>query len=195
MAHELQGKKVAFLAADGVEHVELADPWKAIQDAGGQPELISIKAGQIQSMNQDIDKAGTFAVDKTVPDATAADYGALVLPGGTVNPDRLRVNKDAMRFVRDFFAAGKPVGAICHGPWSLVETGIVAGRTLTSFPSLRTDIRNAGGTWVDEEAHTENGLVTSRSPADLPAFCRTIVEEFRAGAPPVQAQQTARVTM
>ncbi|MFL5627769.1 MAG: type 1 glutamine amidotransferase domain-containing protein [Ktedonobacteraceae bacterium] len=181
MANELQGKKIAFLATDGVEQVELVTPWNAVKEAGGQPELISIKSGQIQAMNYDINKGDTFQVDKTVPEASAANYDALVLPGGTVNPDRLRINKDAMQFVRDFFDAGKPVGAICHGPWSLVETGVVAGCTVTSWPSLQTDIRNAGGTWVDVQVHTEKGMVTSRKPDDLPAFCGKIVEEFREG--------------
>jgi protease I len=185
MANELQGKKIAFLATDGVEQVELVTPWNAIKEAGGQPELISIKPGRIQATNGDIHPADTFQVDKTVTEANAANYDALVLPGGTCNPDRLRINKDAMQFVRGFFAANKPVGAICHGPWSLVETGIVAGRTLTSWPSLQTDIRNAGGTWVDEEVHSEKGLVTSRKPDDLPVFCPTIVREFaRASALP-----------
>ncbi len=178
MTNELQGKKIAFLATDGVEQVELVTPWKAVQEAGGQPVLISLKAGKIQATNHDIQPADTFPVDATVPQAKASDYDGLVLPGGTCNPDRLRINKDAMQFVRDFFAANKPVGAICHGPWSLVETGIVAGRTLTSWPSLATDIRNAGGTRVDEEVHVEKGLVTSRKPDDLPAFCRAIVREF-----------------
>src|SRR5438552_16955945 len=179
MANELQGRRIAFLATDGVEQVELVEPWKALKEAGGQPTLISVKSGPIQGVRNDIDKADTFNVDKTVTEASASDYDALVLPGGVVNPDRLRINKDAMQFVHAFFEAGKPVGAICHGPWSLVETGVVAGRTVTSWPSLQTDIRNAGGTWVDEEVHTEQGLVTSRKPADLPAFCRTIVEVFR----------------
>ena len=178
MGNELQGKKIAFLATDGVEQVELVTPWNAIKKAGGHPELVSIKPGQIQATNQDIHPADTFPVDTTVPQAKASDYDALVLPGGTCNPDRLRINSDAMQFVRAFFAANKPVGAICHGPWSLVETGIVAGRTVTSWPSLQTDIRNAGGTWVDEEVHQEKGLVTSRKPDDLPAFCRAIIQEF-----------------
>jgi len=177
MANELQGKKIAFLATDGVEQVELVTPWNAIKEAGGQPELISIQPGQIQAMNNDLHPAERFQVDKTVPQAKASEYHALILPGGTCNPDRLRINTDAMQFVREFFEANKPVGAICHGPWSLVETGIVAGRTVTSWPSLRTDIRNAGGTWVDEEVHREKGLVTSRKPDDLPAFCRAIIQE------------------
>jgi protease I len=180
MVNELQGKRIAFLATDGVERVELAVPWNAVKEAGGQPELVSIKTGQIQSMNFDIDKADTFTVDKTVSEVSAAQYDGLVLPGGTINPDRLRINQQAMQFVRSFFEAGKPVGAICHGPWSLVETGVVKGRTVTSWPSLRTDIRNTGGTLVDEEVHIEGKLVTSRKPDDLPAFCRAIVKEFSA---------------
>src|SRR2546423_4488721 len=189
MANELQGKRIAFLATDGVEQVELVEPWKAVKEAGGQPELISVKSGRIQGVRNDIDKADTFDVDKTVFEASASDYDALVLPGGVVNPDRLRINKDAMQFVRDFFAAGKPVGAICHGPWSLVETGVVAGRTVTSWPSLQTHIRNARGTRGDEEVHTEQGLVTSRKPPDLPAFCRPIVEGFPEGTHPAPGPQ------
>lgn len=192
MANELQGKKIAFLATDGVEQVELEKPWNAVKEAGGQPKLLSIKSGQIQSMNFDINKGATFTVDQLVSQANISDYDALVLPGGTTNPDRLRINNEAMQFVRDFFQTGKPVGAICHGPWSLVETGVVKGRTITSWPSLKTDIRNAGGRWVDEEVQVENGLVTSRKPDDLPAFCRQIVEEFRQGGrgtrPPMTEQ-------
>ncbi len=150
------------------------------------PDLVVLDVMML--VNDDIHPVETFTVDRTVPAAKAAEYDALVLPGGAVNPDRLRVNKDAMQFVRDFFAAGKPVGAICHGPWSLVETGIVVGRTVASWPSLQTDIRNAGGAWVDEEVHSENGLVTSRRPADLPAFCPKIVEVFRAGTPAASAR-------
>lgn len=178
MMTDLQGKKIAFLATDGVEQVELVTPWEAVKGAGGQPELISLEAGSIQAMNHDMQPGDTFSVDKTVSEASAADYDALVLPGGTCNPDRLRLNKDAMQLVRDFYAARKPIGAICHGPWSLVETGIVAGRTLTSWPSLQTDIRNAGGNWVDEPVHCENRLVTSRKPDDLPEFCYAILQEF-----------------
>jgi protease I len=178
MINELQGKRVAFLATDGVDEVELVTSWNAIKAAGGEPELISINPGHIQAMSHDINKGDMFHVDKIISEASVANYDALVLPGGTVNPDRLRINKGAMQFVRDFFEAGKPVGAICHGPWSLVETGIVAGRRVASWPSLQTDIRNAGGTWLDVEVHIENGLVTSRKPDDLPAFCRSIVKEF-----------------
>lgn len=189
MSNELQGKKIAFLATDGVEQVELTEPWKAVQEAGATPELVSTKSGQIQAMNH-IDKGDTFTVDKVVSEANAGDYDALVMPGGVANPDNLRTDKDAVKFVRDFFEVGKPVGAICHGPWTMVEAGVVAGRTLTSWPSLQTDIRNAGGTWVDEEVHTEKGLVTSRKPDDLPAFCSKIVEEFAEGGHLGQAELT-----
>ncbi len=190
MANELQGKRIAFLATDGVEQVELTEPWNAVRQAGGQPELVSIKSGQIQAVNG-MDKADTFPIDKTVDQARAADYDGLVLPGGVANPDRLRMDERAVRFVRDFFEAGKPVAAICHGPWMLVEANVVRGRTLTSYPSLKTDIRNAGGNWVDQEVVTDRGLVTSRGPKDLPAFCRKLVEEFREGRHPAQAQAVA----
>jgi len=190
MANELRGRKIAFLATDGVEQVELTEPWKAIKAAGAQPELISLKPGKIQGVNG-MDKADSFPVDWVVSEARAEDYDALVLPGGVANPDFLRTNPDAVRFAKSFFQAGKPVGAICHGPWSLVEADVVRGRTLTSWPSLRTDIRNAGGTWVDREVQTDNGLVTSRKPDDLPAFCRKIVEEFAEGHHRLQAQMVA----
>src|SRR4051795_1691925 len=190
MANELRGRKIAFLATDGVEQVELTEPWKAIKAAGAQPELISLKPGKIQGVNG-MDKADTFPVDRVVAEAGAEDYDALVLPGGVANPDFLRTNPDAVRFAKSFFQAGKPVGAICHGPWTLVEADVVRGRTLTSWPSLRTDIRNAGGTWVDREVQTDNGLVTSRKPDDLPAFCRKIVEEFAEGRHQLQAQMAA----
>jgi len=187
MANELQGRKIAFLATDGVEQVELTEPLKAAKEAGATTHLISIKPDQIQGFKHS-DKGDTFPVDKTAADVSASDYDALVLPGGVANPDQLRMNTDAVRFVREFFEQGKPVAAICHGPWTLVEADVVRGRTLTSWPSLRTDVRNAGGTWVDEEVHTDRGLVTSRKPADLPAFCRKMIEEFREG---VHAQQAA----
>jgi len=177
MASELRGKRIAFLATDGVEQVELTKPWEAVKKAGGQPELLSIKSGQIQGVNH-TDKADTFPVDRLVAGVHAADYDALVLPGGVANPDVLRMDKDAVRFVRAFFEAGKPVAAICHGPWTLVEADVVRGRTLTSWPSLRTDIRNAGGTWVDQEVVVDSGLVTSRKPDDLPAFVKAMVTAF-----------------
>jgi protease I len=180
MPNELQGKRIAFLATDGVEQVELTEPWQAVQEAGAEPELLSIKEGEIQGVNH-MDKGDTFRVDKLVSEADATDYDGLVLPGGVANPDFLRMDEDAVRFVREFFAQGKPVGAICHGPWTLVEAGVVAGRTLTSWPSLRTDIRNAGGEWIDAECHVDAGLVTSRKPDDLPAFNAKIVEELGEG--------------
>ncbi len=178
---KLQGKRVAFLATDGVEQVELTEPWKAAKEAGAEVELVSVKPGEIQGWNHD-EKGDRFRVDRVAADVTADEYDALVLPGGTKNPDKLRTNPDAVEFVRGFFPAGKPVAAICHGPWMLVEADVVRGRTVTSWPSLKTDIRNAGGNWVDEEVHTDKGLVTSRKPDDLPAFCRKMVEEFAEGA-------------
>jgi protease I len=177
----LTGKRIAFLAADGVEEVEYTQPRAAAEQAGAEVHLISLSSGEIQAMNMDINPAGRYPVDRTVDQANPADYDALVLPGGTVNPDRLRMNPAAMSFVRAFFQQDKPVAAICHGPWSLVETGMVNGRTVTSFPSLHTDIRNAGGNWVDQQVQVDNGLVTSRSPNDLPAFCAKVVEEFAEG--------------
>jgi protease I len=190
MANRLQDKRVAFVATDGVEQVELTEPWKAVEDEGGSPELISIEDGEIQGFNH-LDKADTFSVDRSAEEAKADDYDALVLPGGVANPDRLRTDANVVSFVRDFFEAGKPVAVICHGPWTIVEADVVRGRTLTSWPSLATDIRNAGGTWVDEEVHVDNGLVTSRKPDDLPAFCAKLVEEICEGVHEAQAQQTA----
>jgi protease I len=174
---DLNGKRVAFLAADMVEQVELTEPWKAIEQAGGTPELVSLEEGEIQAFNH-YDKADTFKVDRTVDEVTADDYDALVQPGGVGNPDTLRMDENAVRFVRDLIEAGKPAAVICHGPWVLVEADVVRGRTLTSFPSLKTDIRNAGGSWVDEEVVNDDGIITSRNPDDLPAFCKTLVEEF-----------------
>jgi protease I len=179
MSTDLNGKKVAFLATDMVEQVELTEPWKAVEQAGGTPELISLEDGEIQGFDH-YDKGDTFEVDRTVDDADAKDYDALVLPGGVGNPDTLRTNEDAVSFVREFVEAGKPVGVICHGPWTLVEADVVRGRTLTSFPSVKTDIENAGGHWVDEEVVTDGNLISSRNPHDLPAFCRTIVQQFAA---------------
>ena len=189
MANELQGKKIAFLAADMFEEVELTKPWQALEQAGANVELISLKEGEIQGFNH-YDKAGSFKVDKTVEEAKASDYDALVLPGGVGNPDNLRQDENAVHFVRDFFEQGKPVGAICHAPWTLVEAGVVRGRTLTSFPSLQTDIRNAGATWVDEQVHVDQGLVTSRKPDDIPAFNAKLIEEFAEGRHVEQAAKT-----
>jgi protease I len=186
----LKDKRVAFLATDGVEQIELTEPWKAVESEGGKPELISLESGEIQGFDH-LDKDQTFAVDRAVAEASAEDYDGLVLPGGVANPDSLRTDEDAVRFVRSFFEAGKPVAAICHAPWTLIEADVVRGRTLTSWPSLRMDIRNAGGEWVDEEVHVDQGLVTSRKPDDLPAFCDKLVEEICEGRHEQQALQTA----
>jgi len=186
VANELQGKRIAFLATDMVEQVELTEPWKAVKEAGGQPELISLEEGEIQAFDH-YDKADTFPVDKTVEEARADDYDALVIPGGVGNPDTMRMDENAVEFTRQFFEQGKPVGVICHGPWMLVEAGFVRGRKVTSWPSLRTDIQNAGGNWVDQEVVVDEGLVTSRKPDDLPAFNEKIVEEFCEGRHEQQA--------
>lgn len=178
MPDALSGRKVAILAANGVEEVEILKPREALEGAGAQTEVVSLESGEIQSMNHDVEEASTIKVDRTVADASIDDYDALLLPGGTTNPDRLRMDEAAVAFVRDFVTAGKPVGVICHGPWTLVEADVVRGRTLTSWPSVRTDIRNAGGNVVNEEVVVDNGLVSSRGPDDLPAFCKAIVEEF-----------------
>ena len=187
---KLQDKRVAFLATNGVEQVELTEPWTAVEKEGGSPELISLETGQIQAFEH-LDKAQTFDVDRAVADARQEDYDGLVLPGGVANPDFLRGNEDAVRFVRSFFEAGKPVAAICHAPWTLVEADVVRGRTITSWPTLKTDIRNAGGNWVDEEVVVDEGLVSSRKPDDLPAFCAKLVEEICEGRHEGQALQTA----
>ena len=176
----LDGKRIAFVATDGVEQVELTQPWEAVKDAGGIPELISTEDGEIQGFNH-LDKGNTFPVDRTASQVDVGDYDGLVLPGGVANPDRLRTDDDVVAFIRSFFEAGKPVAVICHGPWTLVEADVVKGRTLTSFPSVRTDIRNAGGEWVDEEVHVDGGLVSSRNPDDLDAFCAKAIEEFAEG--------------
>jgi protease I len=181
MADQLQGKKVAILAADGFEQVELTGPRGALEQAGATCELLSIKAGEIQGVHH-MEKGDRFRVDREVASAKADDYDALMLPGGVFSPDELRTHRPAVEFVRAFVRAGKPVGAICHGPWTLVEADVVRGRTLTSWPSLRTDIRNAGGTWVDEPVHTDRGLVTSRKPDDIPAFSAKLIEEIREGS-------------
>ena len=177
MPGELQGRKVAVLATDGVEQVEMTEPWKALEKAGAEVHLVSLKAGSIQGFNH-LDKGDTFEVKVTVDNANAADYVALVLPGGVANPDALRTNARAVAFVRDFMEADKPVAAICHAAWLLVEADAVRGRTLTSWPSLKTDIRNAGGDWVDKAVQVDQRLITSRKPEDLPQFCQRIVTEF-----------------
>jgi protease I len=181
MAEQLQAKRVAFLMAnEGVEQVELTEPLEAVRQAGAEAELLAPEAGEIQAFNH-LDKADTFAVDRVVGEADARQFDALVLPGGVANPDQLRTKPEAVEFVRSFFEAGKPVGAICHGPWTLVEADVVRGRTLTSWPSLQTDLRNAGAEWVDEEVHVDQGLVSSRKPDDLEAFCAKLVEEIGEG--------------
>jgi len=176
MATQLNGARIAFLATDGVEQVELDQPWSAISDAGGQPELISLSSGEIQAFNH-LDQGDTRSVDRDLDKANPDDYVALVLPGGVANGDFVRADERAVNFVKSFFAAGKPVGVICHGGWVLIEAGVVSGRTLTSWPSLRTDFRNAGAQWVDEEVVVDGTLVTSRKPDDLPAFNAAVLEQ------------------
>jgi protease I len=178
MSNELQGKKIAILAADGVEKVELEQPRAALKEAGAQVEVLSLKTGEIQARNHDLEPAGTFAVDRAVAEASVAEFDALVLPGGTVNPDKLRLDNSAVSFVRDFVESGKLVAAICHGPWTLVEAGVAVGRRLTSYPSIRTDLRNAGANVIDEEVVVDGNLISSRSPSDLPAFCAAIVKQL-----------------
>ncbi|HEX4108426.1 MAG TPA: type 1 glutamine amidotransferase domain-containing protein [Solirubrobacteraceae bacterium] len=181
MSTVLDGRRIAFLVAqEGVEQVELTEPWAAVVEAGGNPELIAPESGHVHAFNH-LDRGDTFDVDRSLDDARAEQYDGVVLPGGVANPDQLRTDARAVRFLQDAFAAGKPVGVICHGPWTLVEADLVRERTLTSWPSLRTDIRNAGGEWVDREVVVDHGLVSSRKPDDLPAFCAKIVEEFAEG--------------
>ncbi|HEV7204097.1 MAG TPA: type 1 glutamine amidotransferase domain-containing protein [Jatrophihabitans sp.] len=185
MSNELNGKRIAFLVANvGVEQVELTSPWSAVEAAGGRPVLVAPEKGTVQAVKGDVDKGDTFDADEAVGSASAADFDALVLPGGVANPDKLRMDADAMAFVKDFVDAGKPIAAICHAPWSLVEAGVLAGKTLTSWPSLQTDIRNAGGEWRDEQSITcrERGftLVTSRNPDDLDAFNGALLDAFAA---------------
>jgi deglycase len=181
MSHELKGKKIAIIAADGVEQVELEQPRDAVENAGARTELLSLQTGEIQAMDRDIVPADRFKVDKAIADASVDDYDGLILPGGVANPDNLRQNDNVISFLQAFFAAGKPVGVICHGPWTLVEADLVRGRTLTSYPSIRTDIRNAGGNVVDHEVVVDQNLVSSRDPDDLPAFCAAIVHQFATG--------------
>ena len=178
--HNLNGKKIAILATDGFEQVELTKPREALEEAGATVHIVSLEKGSIQGFNH-ADKADTYGVDKTLDEVTAYDYNGLLLPGGVHNPDALRTEPKAVSFVREFFHQHKPVAAICHGPWLLVEADVLEGRTVTSWPSLKTDIENAGGTWVDEEVHCDEGLVTSRNPDDIPAFCAKAIEEFAEG--------------
>ena len=187
---KLKGKRVAIVAADMVEQVELMEPRKALEDAGAETELISLKPGEIQGFNH-FDPADKIKVDKTAEEVHASDYDALMIPGGVGNPDQLRGDENMVAFVRDFFESGKPVAAICHGPWVLVEAGVVRDRTVTSWPSLQTDIRNAGGNWVDEQVVVDEGLVTSRKPDDIPAFNEKMIEEFAEGKLAEQKAKTA----
>jgi protease I len=182
MPSSLNGKTIAFLVApEGVEQVELTEPWKAVEQAGGTPELVSTEVGKIQAFNH-LTPADTFEADKSADTVSSSDYAGLVLPGGVANPDFLRSNDAAVAFAKSFFDAGKPVAVICHGPWTLIEAGVVQGRTMTSWPSVKTDLRNAGANWVDDEvvecSRGPNTLVSSRKPDDLPAFCSTLVGAF-----------------
>ena len=177
---KLKGKRVAILAADMVERVELVEPRKALDEAGAETELISLKPGEIKSFNH-FDPADAIKVDKTAEEVDASDYDALMIPGGVGNPDQLRGDENVVKLVQDFFEQGKPVAAICHAPWVLVEAGVVKGRTLTSWPTLQTDIRNAGGNWLDKEVVVDSGIVTSRKPDDIPAFNEKVIEEFAEG--------------
>ncbi|ALR12998.1 type 1 glutamine amidotransferase domain-containing protein [Mycobacteroides saopaulense] len=180
MRNSLERQVVAILAADGVERVELEQPREAILAAGGRVVVLSLRSGEIQARNHDLEPAGTVRVDRTVRTASVDEYDGLVLPGGTVNPDKLRSDPDAVRFVRDFVASGKTVAAICHGPWTLAEARVLTGRTVTCYPSIRTDLRNAGASVLDRELVIDHNLITSRSPDDLPAFCRAIVDNLSA---------------
>jgi protease I len=191
MAEELQGRRVAFLVAnEGVEQVELARPFEAVRQAGAEAVLLAPEGGEVQAFNH-LDRGDVLQADAAVADADPSHFDALVLPGGVANPDQLRTEEDAVGFVRKFFEQGKPVAVICHGPWTLIEADVVKGRTITSWPSLQTDLRNAGAEWVDEEVHVDQGLVSSRRPDDLDAFIAKLIEEFAEG---VHEGQRAAVT-
>jgi protease I len=187
MARKLDGKKVAILVTDGFEQVEMTKPRQALDEAGAETKIVSLKSGQIQGMNH-ADKGDKFDVDLTLDDARPEEFDALMIPGGLMNPDTMRANEDALEFTRHFFNEGKPVAAICHGPWVLIDAGVVRGRTLTSWPNIKTDVRNAGAKWVDEEVVVDNGLVTSRKPDDIPAFNKKMIEEFCEGRHPAMAR-------
>jgi protease I len=191
MANKLSGKKVAILAADGFEEVELTKPRKALEDAGAKTSVVSIKSGKIQGMNH-ADKGATVDVDVTLAEVKPQEFDALLIPGGLMNPDTLRSTDEALEFVRHFFRQGKPVAAICHAPWVLIDAEVVSGRTITSWPAIRTDVRNAGATWVDQDVVVDNGLVTSRKPDDIPAFNEKMIEEFAEGRHAVAARQEAK---
>ena len=182
MPNELQGKKIAILLAPvGSEQAEFEQPKKAVEDAGATVDVVGIQTGDAQTMNSDVNPGDTFTVEKTFSEVSADEYDGLIVPGGTVGADNLRASDEAVSFIHSFFEQAKPVGVICHGPWTLVEAGVVSGRTLTSYPTLQTDILNAGGNWVDEEVVVDQGLVTSRNPDDLPAFCSKVIEEIAEG--------------
>jgi protease I len=180
MGQELQGKRIAIVATNGFEQSELTEPLKALKEAGAKVDIVSQKSGEIQGM-QHAEKGDKVKVDRTLDEAKASDYDGLVLPGGVANPDTLRMDQRALAFIREFVGAKKPIAAICHGPWTLIEVDAVRGRTVTSWPSLKTDLKNAGANWVDREVVTDRGLVTSRKPDDLPAFCKKMIEEFVEG--------------
>ena len=190
---KLEGKSVAIIAADMVEQIELVEPRKALEDAGAKTQLISLRPGEIQGFNH-FDKADKLKVDRTIDEVDASEYDALMIPGGVGNPDQLRGDENVIAFVQEFFEAGKPVAAICHGPWVLVEAGVVRGRQLTSWPTLQTDIRNAGGNWVDQEVVVDEGLVTSRKPDDIPAFNDKMIEEIVEGRHVSQREKTKAVS-
>lgn len=180
MARKLEDKKVAILVADGFEQIEMTKPREALDEAGAETKIVSPKSGQIQGLHH-AEKGDKFEVDIALNEARPEEFDALMIPGGLFNPDQLRANQDALEFTRHFFDNGKPVAAICHGPWVLVDSDVVRGRTLTSWPHIKTDISNAGGKWVDEEVVVDNGLVTSRKPDDIPAFNEKMIEEFAEG--------------